>query len=81
MVPCSCEFQVYCIFRMITVLMLFFMFRLRKVRVMLALLGFTRRSFNNFYHSSLMTPEYIWDIRMPRCIHPRVGRIVVGNTW
>jgi len=36
------------------------MFRLRKVRVMLALRGFTRRSFNDFYHSPLMAPEYIW---------------------
>lgn len=40
--------------------MLFSMLRLRKVQVMLALRGFTKRSFNDFYRSSLMTPDYFW---------------------
>ncbi len=50
MVPCGCGLQVNCIFRMIIVLILFFTFRLRKVRVMSALHGSTRRSFNDFCH-------------------------------
>jgi hypothetical protein len=52
------------------------------VRVMLALHGFIRRSFNDFGRSPLVTPEYIWGYSHTP-MHPsscRTNRIL-GDTY
>ncbi len=61
--------------------MLVVLFRLRKVRVMSALHGFTRRSFNNVCYSLLMVPEYIYGYSHA-AIHSSLCRTTaVANKW
>lgn len=80
MVPRSCKFQIA--LSNDFVLMLLFMFRLRKVRVMSALRGFIRRNFNDFCRSTLVTPGYTWGYSHTP-LHPSSCRTkrILGDTY